>query len=174
MSSPLHCVHKERTSIDDFQIIKLISSGAFGKVFLARNQATREYFAIKVLKKWYKGGKFDNGKITYKIKTKCILTERDILITVQNPFVVRLFVSFTSRCHFYFVLEYLNGGDLYSLLKKMGCLEEDDARIYIVELVLALECLHSLGIVHGDLKPNNILIANDGHIKLIDFGLSKR
>ncbi|KAL2456425.1 serine/threonine-protein kinase pakB-like [Forsythia ovata] len=70
-------------------------------------------------------------------------------------------------------MEYLNGGDLYSLLKKVGCLEESVARSYIAELVLALEYLHSLGIVHRDLKPDNILIAHDGHIKLTDFGLSK-
>ncbi|KAH9758651.1 putative serine/threonine protein kinase IRE4 [Citrus sinensis] len=102
-----------------------------------------------------------------------ILAERNILITVRNPFVVRFFYSFTCRDNLYLVMEYLNGGDLYSLLRKVGCLEEDVARIYIAELVLALEYLHSLGIVHRDLKPDNLLIAHDGHIKLTDFGLSK-
>ncbi|KAF2324543.1 hypothetical protein GH714_015151 [Hevea brasiliensis] len=102
-----------------------------------------------------------------------ILAERNILITVRNPFVVRFFYSFTCSDNLYLVMEYLNGGDLYSLLRKVGCLEEDVARIYIAELVLALEYLHSLGIVHRDLKPDNILIAHDGHIKLTDFGLSK-
>lgn len=102
-----------------------------------------------------------------------ILAERNILITVRNPFVVRFFYSFTSRDKLYLVMEYLNGGDFYSLLRKVGCLEEGIARIYIAELVLALEYLHSLGIVHRDLKPDNILIAPDGHIKLTDFGLSK-
>jgi serine/threonine protein kinase len=70
-------------------------------------------------------------------------------------------------------MEYLNGGDLYSLLQKVGCLDEEIARIYIAELVLALEYLHSLKIVHRDLKPDNLLIAYNGHIKLTDFGLSK-
>ncbi|XP_043687810.1 probable serine/threonine protein kinase IRE4 isoform X4 [Telopea speciosissima] len=102
-----------------------------------------------------------------------ILAERNILITVRNPFVVRFFYSFTCRDNLYLVMEYLNGGDLYSLQRNVGCLEEDVARIYIAELVLALEYLHSLGIVHRDLKPDNILIAHDGHIKLTDFGLSK-
>ncbi|XP_022768935.1 probable serine/threonine protein kinase IRE4 isoform X9 [Durio zibethinus] len=102
-----------------------------------------------------------------------ILAERNILIAVRNPFVVRFFYSFTCRDNLYLVMEYLNGGDLYSLLRKVGCLEEEVARTYIAELVLALEYLHSLGIVHRDLKPDNILIAHDGHIKLTDFGLSK-
>ncbi|XP_042508945.1 probable serine/threonine protein kinase IRE4 isoform X4 [Macadamia integrifolia] len=102
-----------------------------------------------------------------------ILAERNILITVRNPFVVRFFYSFACRDNLYLVMEYLNGGDLYSLQRNVGCLEEDVAHIYIAELVLALEYLHSLGIVHRDLKPDNILIAHDGHIKLTDFGLSK-
>ncbi|KAK4429170.1 putative serine/threonine protein kinase IRE4 [Sesamum alatum] len=156
--------HKERTSIDDFDIIKPISRGAYGKVFLARKRTTGDLFAIKVLKKLDMLRKNDIDRI---------LAERNILITVRNPFVVRFFYSFTSTDNLYLVMEYLNGGDLFSLLKKIGCLEEAVARTYIAELVLALEYLHSLGIVHRDLKPDNILIGHDGHIKLTDFGLSK-
>ncbi|GER37585.1 kinase [Striga asiatica] len=163
-STPSHPAHKERTSIDDFDIIKPISRGAYGKVFLARKRITGDLFAIKVLKKLDMLRKNDIDRI---------LAERNILITVRNPFVVRFFYSFTSTDNLYLVMEYLNGGDLYSLLKKVGCLEDAVARIYIAELVLALEYLHSLGIVHRDLKPDNILIAHDGHIKLTDFGLSK-
>ncbi|KAH6765050.1 Protein kinase superfamily protein [Perilla frutescens var. frutescens] len=163
-STPSHPAHKDRTSIDDFDIIKPISRGAYGKVFLARKRATGDLFAIKVLKKLDMLRKNDVDRI---------LAERNILITVRNPFVVRFFYSFTSRDNLYLVMEYLNGGDLYSLLKKVGCLEEAVARTYLAELVLALEYLHSLGIVHRDLKPDNILIAHDGHIKLTDFGLSK-
>ncbi|CAN7109907.1 unnamed protein product [Brassica rapa subsp. narinosa] len=70
-------------------------------------------------------------------------------------------------------MEYLNGGDLYSLLRNLGCLEEDIVRVYIAEVVLALEYLHSEGVVHRDVKPDNLLIVHDGHIKLTDFGLSK-
>lgn len=162
--APLHPLHKERTSIDDFDIIKPISRGAFGKVFLARKRTTGDLFAIKVLKKL---------DMIRKNDVEHILAERNILITVRNPFVVRFFYSFACRDNLYLVMEYLNGGDLYSLLRKVGCLEEDVARIYIAELVLALEYLHSLGIIHRDLKPDNILIARDGHIKLTDFGLSK-
>ncbi|OVA18675.1 Protein kinase domain [Macleaya cordata] len=164
VSTPSHGAHKERTSIDDFEIIKPISRGAYGKVFLARKRTTGDLFAIKVLKKL---------DMIRKNDIERILAERNILITVRNPFVVRFYYSFTCRDNLYLVMEYLNGGDLYSLLRKVGCLEEDVARTYIAELVLALEYLHSLGIVHRDLKPDNILIAYDGHTKLTDFGLSK-
>lgn len=164
LSTPSHPFHKERITINDFEIIKPISRGAFGKVYLARKRTTGDLFAIKVLNKMDMLQKNDIDRI---------LAERNILITVRNPFVVRFFYSFTSKDHVYLVMEYLNGGDLYSLLQKINCLEEDVARIYMSELVLALEYLHSLGIVHRDLKPDNILIAQDGHIKLTDFGLSK-
>lgn len=161
MSSPKH---KERTSIDDFEIIKPISKGAYGKVFLARKRTTGDLFAIKVLKKM---------DMLRKNDIERIVAERNILIRVRNPFVVRFFYSFTSKENLYLVMEYLNGGDLYSLVQNVGCLEEDVARVYIAELVLALEYLHTLEIVHRDVKPDNILIARDGHIKLTDFGLSK-
>ncbi|ESQ30953.1 hypothetical protein EUTSA_v10011200mg [Eutrema salsugineum] len=163
MATP-HSVQKDRTSIDDFEIIKPISRGAFGKVFLARKRTTGDFFAIKVLKKL---------DMIRKNDIERILEERNILITVRYPFVVRFFYSFTCSDNLYLVMEYLNGGDLYSLLQKVSCLDEDIARIYIAELVLALEYLHSLKIVHRDLKPDNLLIAHNGHIKLTDFGLSK-
>ncbi|KAL6909483.1 hypothetical protein ACP4OV_001764 [Aristida adscensionis] len=162
-ASPVHPV-KDRTSIDDFEIIKPISRGAFGRVFLAKKRTTGDLFAIKVLRK---------ADMIRKNAVESILAERDILITVRNPFVVRFFYSFTSRENLYLVMEYLNGGDLYSLLRNLGCLDEDVARVYLAEVVLALEYLHSNQIVHRDLKPDNLLIAHDGHIKLTDFGLSK-
>ncbi|KAK4781971.1 hypothetical protein SAY86_016073 [Trapa natans] len=162
-SSPIH-TSRDRTSIDDFEIIKPISRGAYGRVFLAKKRTTGDLFAIKVLKK---------ADMIRKNAVESILAERDILISVRNPFVVRFFYSFTCSENLYLVMEYLNGGDLYSLLRKMCCLDEDVARVYIAEVVLALEYLHSLRIVHRDLKPDNLLIAHDGHIKLTDFGLSK-
>ncbi|XP_022766386.1 probable serine/threonine protein kinase IREH1 isoform X2 [Durio zibethinus] len=162
-TSPIHS-SKDRTSIDDFEIIKPISRGAFGRVFLAKKRTTGDLFAIKVLKK---------ADMIRKNAVESILAERDILISVRNPFVVRFFYSFTCRENLYLVMEYLNGGDLYSLLRNLGCLNEEVARVYIAEVVLALEYLHSRHVVHRDLKPDNLLIAHDGHIKLTDFGLSK-
>nr|GMC98444.1 probable serine/threonine protein kinase IRE [Ipomoea batatas] len=108
-----------------------------------------------------------------KNAVESILAERDILISVRNPFVVRFFYSFTCRENLYLVMEYLNGGDIFSLLRNLGCFEEDMARVYIAEVILALEYLHSLNIIHRDLKPDNLLIGPEGHIKLTDFGLSK-
>ncbi|KZV17816.1 hypothetical protein F511_01625 [Dorcoceras hygrometricum] len=163
-ASPINTSTKDRTSIEDFEIIKPISRGAFGRVFLAAKRATGDLFAIKVLKK---------ADMIRKNAVESILAERDILISVRNPFVVRFFYSFTCRENLYLVMEYLNGGDLFSLLKNLGCLGEDMARIYIAEVVLALEYLHSLNVIHRDLKPDNLLIGPDGHIKLTDFGLSK-
>ncbi|KAE9600223.1 hypothetical protein Lal_00045381 [Lupinus albus] len=162
-TTPVHS-SRDRTSIDDFEIIKPISRGAFGRVFLAKKRTTGDLFAIKVLRK---------ADMVRKNAVESILAERDILITVRNPFVVRFFYSFTCRENLYLVMEYLNGGDLYSLLRNLGCLDEEVARVYIAEVVLALEYLHSLRVVHRDLKPDNLLIAHDGHIKLTDFGLSK-
>uniref|UniRef100_A0A7N0ZVB7 non-specific serine/threonine protein kinase n=1 Tax=Kalanchoe fedtschenkoi TaxID=63787 RepID=A0A7N0ZVB7_KALFE len=125
-TSPIHTTPKDRTSIDDFEIIKPISRGAFGRVFLAKKRTTGDLFAIKVLKK---------ADMIRKNAVESILAERDILISVRNPFVVRFFYSFTCRENLYLVMEYLNGGDLYSLLRNLGCLEEDVARIYIAEVL---------------------------------------
>ncbi|KAG0621533.1 hypothetical protein M758_3G027100 [Ceratodon purpureus] len=163
-STPVHPLHKDRTTIGDFEIIKPISRGAFGRVCLARKRTTGDLFAIKVLRK---------ADMIRKNAVESVQAERNILISARNPFVVRFFYSFTCRDNLYLVMEYLNGGDMYSMLRTLGCLEESLARVYVAELVLALEYLHSLGVVHRDLKPDNILIAHDGHIKLTDFGLSR-
>ncbi|XVF09682.1 hypothetical protein REPUB_Repub07fG0115900 [Reevesia pubescens] len=163
-ASPMNPCAKDRTSIEDFEIIKPISQGAFGRVFLARKRATGDLFAIKVLKK---------ADMIRKNAVESILAERNILISVRNPFVVRFFYSFTCRENLYLVMEYLNGGDLFSLLRNLGCLDEDMGCVYIAEVVLALEYLHSLNVIHRDLKPDNLLIGQDGHVKLTDFGLSK-
>ncbi|KAG7594481.1 Protein kinase domain [Arabidopsis thaliana x Arabidopsis arenosa] len=161
-TSPVH--PRDRTSIDDFKIVKDISAGAFGHVILACKKTTGDLFAIKVLRK---------ADMIRKNAVESILAERDILINARNPFVVRFFYSFTCSENLYLVMEYLNGGDFYSMLRKVGCLDETNARVYIAEVVLALEYLHSQGVVHRDLKPDNLLIAHDGHVKLTDFGLSK-
>lgn len=150
-------------SIDEFDILKPISRGAFGRVYLARKHATGDLFAIKVMKK---------RDLIRKNMVESVNNERNILAMANNPFVVRFYYSFTSKENLYIVMEYLNGGDCYSLLRKFGALDEDVARLYVAETVLALEYCHAQGIIHRDMKPDNMLISANGHIKLTDFGLS--
>ena len=151
-------------SISQFEILKPISRGAYGHVVLAAKKSTRDLFAIKVLRK---------TDMRRKNQVKRIKTERDVLATAEHPYVVKLFYSFHSREHLYLVMEFVNGGDLLSLLKAVGYLEEATARQYIAEIAIALDYLHhTLHVVHRDIKPDNVLIHQDGHIKLTDFGLS--
>ncbi|KAI8918021.1 kinase-like domain-containing protein, partial [Entophlyctis helioformis] len=163
---PLLTTPVQRTlpSIKDYEIIKPISKGAFGSVYLAKKRVTGDYFAIKVIRK---------ADMVAKNQVMNIKSERMILTQLDSPFVVKLYYSFQSKEHIYLVMEYLNGGDCAALLKNMGQLDETWARQYICEVVLGLEFLHSRDIVHRDLKPDNLLIDASGHIKLTDFGLSR-
>ncbi|KAH8830478.1 hypothetical protein DL96DRAFT_1593085 [Flagelloscypha sp. PMI_526] len=153
------------TSIKDFDIIKPISKGAFGSVFLAKKKATGDYFAIKVLKK---------ADMIAKNQITNVKAERMILMKqAESPFVAKLFFTFQSKDNLYLVMEYLNGGDCAALIKSLGSLPEEWTRNYIAEVILGLEYLHQRGIVHRDLKPDNLLIDQHGHLKLTDFGLSR-
>eukprot|EP01122_Echinamoeba_exundans_P007481 TRINITY_DN2320_c0_g2_i1.p1 TRINITY_DN2320_c0_g2~~TRINITY_DN2320_c0_g2_i1.p1 ORF type:complete len:1456 (-),score=210.98 TRINITY_DN2320_c0_g2_i1:2734-7101(-) len=150
--------------IQDFDILKPISRGAFGKVYLAQKKRTGDLYAIKVLLK---------ADLVRKNLVNAVRAERNALAKAHNPFVVKLFYAFQSQENLYLVMEYLIGGDLASLLRNLQYFDEDMSRKYAAEIVLALSYLHSVGIVHRDLKPDNILINDDGHLKLTDFGLSR-
>ncbi|KAI0375526.1 hypothetical protein BV20DRAFT_959507 [Pilatotrama ljubarskyi] len=152
-------------SIKDFEIIKPISKGAFGSVFLAKKKVTGDYFAIKVLKK---------ADMIAKNQITNVKAERMILMKqAESPFVAKLYFTFQSKENLYLVMEYLNGGDCAALIKSLGSLPEEWTRNYIAEVTLGLEYLHQRGIVHRDLKPDNLLIDQHGHLKLTDFGLSR-
>ncbi|PWY89104.1 hypothetical protein BO70DRAFT_393618 [Aspergillus heteromorphus CBS 117.55] len=152
-------------SIKDFEIIKPISKGAFGSVYLTKKKATGEYFAIKVLKK---------ADMVAKNQVTNVKAERAIMMWQgESDFVAKLYWTFSSKDYLYLVMEYLNGGDCASLVKILGGLPEDWATKYIAEVVLGVEHLHGRGIVHRDLKPDNLLIDQTGHLKLTDFGLSR-
>ncbi|MCJ1474331.1 rim15, signal transduction response regulator [Lambiella insularis] len=152
-------------SIKDFEIIKPISKGAFGSVYLAKKKATGDYFAIKVLKK---------SDMVAKNQVTNVKAERAIMMWQgESDFVAKLYWTFSSKDYLYLVMEYLNGGDCASLVKVLGGLPEDWAKKYLGEVVLGVEHLHSRGIVHRDLKPDNLLIDQKGHLKLTDFGLSR-
>jgi Protein kinase domain len=135
---------RDVVSIRDFEIIKPISRGSFGHVVLARKRATGDVFAIKILKK---------KEMVRKNQDDHARNERNILAVAHDcPYVVKLIYSFQSHDSLYLVMEYLNGGDTFSLLRVFGSFGEDMARMYIAETVLALEYLHERGIVHRDLK----------------------
>jgi len=152
-------------SIKDFEIIKPISKGAFGSVYLSKKKSTGEYFAIKVLKK---------ADMVAKNQVTNVKAERAIMMWQgESDFVAKLYWTFSSKDYLYLVMEYLNGGDCASLIKVLGGLPEDWAKKYLSEVILGVEHLHSRGIVHRDLKPDNLLIDQKGHLKLTDFGLSR-
>ncbi|XP_075758513.1 microtubule-associated serine/threonine-protein kinase 1 isoform X2 [Pelodiscus sinensis] len=156
--------HKKPPGEGDFETIKLISNGAYGAVYLVRHKETRQRFAMKRINK---------QNLILRNQIQQAFVERDILTFAENPFVVSMFCSFETKRHLCMVMEYVEGGDCATLLKNIGALPVELARMYFAETVLALEYLHNYGIVHRDLKPDNLLITSMGHIKLTDFGLSK-
>ncbi|KAJ7322225.1 hypothetical protein JRQ81_018512 [Phrynocephalus forsythii] len=149
-------------SIQDFAIVKPISRGAFGKVYLGRKGG--KLYAVKVVKK----ADLINKNMVHQVQA-----ERDALALSKSPFIVHLYYSLQSANNVYLVMEYLIGGDVKSLLHIYGYFDEEMAVKYISEVALALDYLHRHGIIHRDLKPDNMLISNEGHIKLTDFGLSR-
>ncbi|XP_047036961.1 microtubule-associated serine/threonine-protein kinase 3 isoform X1 [Helicoverpa zea] len=150
-------------SENDYHVIKLISNGAYGAVYLVKHKQTRTRYAMK---------KISKNNLILRNQVEQAFAERDILSFADNPFVVTMYCSFETKRHLCFVLEFVEGGDCATLLRA-GPLPADMARHYFAEAVLAVEYLHSYGIVHRDLKPDNLLITATGHIKLTDFGLSK-
>lgn len=151
-------------SMASFEIISVLGRGFFGKVMLVKSKETGELLAIKTVHK---------VRLIQSMKVQTILAERSILGKVKHPFIVDLRFAFQSSTKFYLGLEYVPGGELYRLLAQKERLDISQVRIYVAELALALGHLHSMGIVYRDLKPENVLIAADGHIKLADFGLAK-
>ncbi|XP_058884046.1 ribosomal protein S6 kinase alpha-3 isoform X5 [Acipenser ruthenus] len=149
-----------------FELRKVLGQGSFGKVFLVRKVTgpdAGQLYAMKVLKK-------ATLKVRDRVRTKM---ERDILVEVNHPFIVKLHYAFQTEGKLYLILDFLRGGDLFTRLSKEVMFTEEDVKYYLAELALALDHLHSLGIIYRDLKPENILLDEEGHIKLTDFGLSK-
>uniref|UniRef100_A0A8C1M3W5 non-specific serine/threonine protein kinase n=1 Tax=Cyprinus carpio TaxID=7962 RepID=A0A8C1M3W5_CYPCA len=156
----------EKADTRQFELCKVLGQGSFGKVFLVRKITgpdAGQLYAMKVLKK-------ATLKVRDRVRTKM---ERDILVEVNHPFIVKLHYAFQTEGKLYLILDFLRGGDLFTRLSKEVMFTEEDVKFYLAELALALDHLHGLGIIYRDLKPENILLDNDGHIKLTDFGLSK-
>ena len=150
----------------DFEKLRMLGQGSFGKVLLVRKIGGADagtLYAMKILTK-------ATLKVRDRERTKA---ERDILASVSNNFIVKLHYAFQTEGKLYLVLTYVRGGDLFTRLSNEVLFTETDVKLYLAEICLALEHVHSHGIVYRDLKPENILLNADGHVMITDFGLSK-
>ncbi|KAE8723642.1 Serine/threonine-protein kinase AtPK2/AtPK19 [Hibiscus syriacus] len=159
-----HPLEQHLVGLKDFEVLKVVGQGAFGKVYQVRRTDTSDIYAMKVMRK---------DKIMERNHAEYMKSERNILTKVDHPFVVQLRYSFQTKYRLYLVLDFVNGGHLFFQLYRQGLFREDLARIYTAEIVSAVSHLHENGIMHRDLKPENILLDADGHVMLTDFGLAK-
>eukprot|EP00736_Rhodelphis_marinus_P013732 Rmarinus@m.4207 len=153
--------------LSNFEVVKLLGDGGSGRVYLARNKITGSYRAIKVL---------DKQMLSMTNKLARAYSEKEILASVDHPFIVTLYASFQCPSYIYHVMELCPGGDMYHLLSRQPGrrISETLARFYAAEITLALEYLHLNGFIYRDLKPENVLLAANGHIRLADFDLSRK
>uniref|UniRef100_A0A8C7YRL2 non-specific serine/threonine protein kinase n=1 Tax=Oryzias sinensis TaxID=183150 RepID=A0A8C7YRL2_9TELE len=156
--------HYKRKTMNDFDYLKLLGKGTFGKVILVREKASGTYYAMKILKK---------EVIIAKDEVAHTLTESRVLKNTRHPFLTSLKYSFQTKDRLCFVMEYVNGGELFFHLSRERVFSEDRTRFYGAEIVSALDYLHSAKIVYRDLKLENLMLDKDGHIKITDFGLCK-
>jgi serine/threonine protein kinase len=150
--------------VSNFELLGIIGRGFFGEVRMVRHIEKKKIYAMKVLRK---------AEVKKKNKISHLITERNVLAFANSPWVVQLSYSFQDEINLYLVMELLQGGDLLGRLIQRNCLTEEEVRFYIAELAIAVNSVHEMNFVHRDLKPDNVLIDNHGHIKLTDFGLSR-
>lgn len=148
----------------DFAMISIIGRGAFGEVMLVRHKTTGEYYAMKKLRK---------ADMLRKEQVNHAWSERHVLVAANHPFVCQLCYAFQNSESLFLVMEFLPGGDLMTLLINKDVLPEAETRFYVAEMVVAIDTIHKLGFIHRDVKPDNLLLDKNGHIKLSDFGLCK-
>ena len=151
-------------NMKSFKIERVLGKGAFGKVLLVAKTDTLDLYAMKVINK--------TKLKSYKQKVHAI-AERKILERVHSPFVVALHYAFQTASKLYLVMDYMKGGELFYHLRHMSRFPEERAKFYAAEVVLAFDALHGKKIIYRDLKPENVLLDEEGHIKLADFNLSK-
>jgi len=156
---------RKKYTKEDFEMLSIIGRGAFGEVRVCRlkDEPSRVY-AMKIMKK---------SEMQRKNQIDHIRAERDVLALADNPYVVKLHMSFQDAKNLYLIMEFLQGGDLMTILMKYDILTEEQTRFYIAETAIAINSVHKLNYIHRDLKPDNILLDREGHVKLSDFGLCK-
>lgn len=157
-------LQKKPLTIDDFDLLKVVGKGSFGKVMQVRKRDTQRIYALKTIRK---------AHIVSRSEVNHTLAERTVLAQIDNPFIVPLKFSFQSPEKLYLVLAFVNGGELFHHLQREGKFDLNRSRFYTAELLCALECLHEYNVIYRDLKPENILLDYTGHIALCDFGLCK-
>ncbi|KAI0165573.1 Pkinase-domain-containing protein [Xylariaceae sp. FL1272] len=153
-----------KLKIEDFELLKVVGKGSFGKVMQVKKKDTNRIYALKTIRK---------AHIISRSEVAHTLAERSVLAQINNPFIVPLKFTFQSPEKLYFVLAFVNGGELFHHLQKEQRFDVNRARFYTAELLCALECLHGFNVIYRDLKPENILLDYQGHIALCDFGLCK-
>uniref|UniRef100_A0A4W3J5H8 non-specific serine/threonine protein kinase n=1 Tax=Callorhinchus milii TaxID=7868 RepID=A0A4W3J5H8_CALMI len=149
-----------RMKAEDYEVVKVIGRGAFGEVQLVRHRNTRKVFAMKLLSKF---------EMIKRSDSAFFWEERGIMAFANSPWVVQLFYAFQDNRYLYMVMEYMPGGDLVNLMSNYD-MPEKWARFYTAEVVLSLDAIHSMGFIHRDVKPDNMLLDKAGHLKLADFG----
>ena len=155
---------RQKQTIRDYESLKIIGRGAFGEVHVCKEKKTGKIVAVKKMKK---------EVLAQKNQIIHIRNEQLIMSKLKSPWIVNLKASFQEDDYLYLIMEFLPGGDYMNLLIKKDKLTEEEAKFYIAEIILAIESIHKMDCIHRDIKPDNILIDKDGHIKLSDFGLAK-
>ncbi|OAE31378.1 hypothetical protein AXG93_3789s1190 [Marchantia polymorpha subsp. ruderalis] len=157
-------LQRHKMGVDDFELLTIIGRGAFGEVRLCREKLTSQVYAMKKLKK---------SEMLRRGQVEHVKAERNLLAEVDSNCIVKLYCSFQDDEYLYLIMEYLPGGDMMTLLMRKDTLTEDEARFYVGQAVLAIESIHKHNYIHRDIKPDNLLLDKEGHMKLSDFGLCK-
>ena len=151
-------------SKNQFKFNYPIGKGGFGKVWKVFDKKAKKFFALKEIKK---------VKVIDKHSERSIKYEREILSRLYHPFIVNMKYSFQDADNLYFVLDYLEGGDLRYHISKQGKFSEDQTKFFIACTIIGLEYIHSKGVVHRDIKPENLVLDDKGYLRVTDFGISK-
>ncbi|CUM52766.1 unnamed protein product [Debaryomyces tyrocola] len=155
---------KGKYTLNDFQILRTLGTGSFGRVHLTRSIHNGRFYAMKTLKK---------ERVVNMKQVEHTNDERRMLKLAQHPFIIRMWGTFQDCHNLFMIMDYIEGGELFSLLRKSQRFPTPVAKFYAAEVFLAIEYLHELDIIYRDLKPENILLDKNGHIKLTDFGFAK-